>query len=75
MASSTTTIQVPKDLKRTLDRMKLAKRETYAEVIGRLIEDTQELSEETKRDIEKSMEDFKAGRYKTLKQVREELGI
>lgn len=75
MAAATTTIQVSKELKRTLDKMKLGNRETYNDVIERLIEDTLELSEETKKDIERSLEDFKAGRYKTLAQVRKELGI
>jgi len=74
MASSTA-IQVPRDLKRSLDRMKISKRETYADVIERLVEDTLELSEETKRDIQRSLEDHKAGRYQTHEEVGRELGL
>ena len=49
-----TTIQVSDEVKRSLDKMKLYRRETYNEVIENLLEDNLELSEETKKELEKA---------------------
>jgi len=38
-------------------------------------EDEKELSEETKKNIAKSREEIKKGRFKTLEQVKKELNI
>lgn len=70
-----TTIQVSEKLQKELQDRKLFEKESYEEVIWDLIEDTMELSEETKRAIEKSKEDIKKGRVYTLEQVKKELGF
>lgn len=70
-----TTIQISEELQSQLVKKKLFDRETYEEVIWDLIEDTMELSEETKRDIEISREEIKQGKFKTLAQVKKELGL
>ena len=49
--------------------------ESYEEVIWSLLEDTIEISEETKKDIKESLEDVKAGRVYTLKQIEEEFNL
>src|SRR2546426_7014149 len=46
---TTTTIQLSKEIKKTLESMKLHPRETYEEVLDRILEDLRELSEQTKR--------------------------
>ncbi len=69
-----TTIQISEELKKELQKRKMYVKETYEEVIWNLIEDTQELSEETKRNIEISLQQIKEGKYKTLEQVEKELG-
>jgi len=69
-----TTIQISEELKKELQKRKMYTKETYEEVIWNLIEDTQELSEETKRNIEISLQQIKEGKYKTLEQVEKELG-
>lgn len=69
-----TTIQISEELKKELQKRKMYVKETYEEVIWNLIEDTQELSEETKRNIEISQQQIKEGKYKTLEQVEKELG-
>lgn len=69
-----TTIQISEELKKELQKRKMYVKETYEEVIWDLIEDTQELSEETKRNIEISLQQIKEGKYKTLEQVEKELG-
>ena len=70
-----TTIQVSEKLQNELSQRKMFDRESYEEVIWDLIEDTKELSEETKRDLAKSHEDIKKGRVYTFEQVKKELGL
>jgi predicted CopG family antitoxin len=47
-----TTIQISDNVKRTLDRMKMLERETYNDIIERMIEDDLEINEQTKRELE-----------------------
>ena len=49
-----TTIQISDDVKSTLDRMKMIERESYNEIIERMIEDDLELNEKTKKEIEEA---------------------
>ena len=70
-----TTIQISDGLQKELVRRKLFSKETYEEVIWDLIEDTLELSEETKRDLELARADIEAGRTYTLAEVKEEMGL
>jgi len=72
---ATTTIAIRKDLKRSLESMKLHPRETFNDVIERLLEDLSEVNEETKRDIEEAIKAYKAGRYKKHEELRKELGF
>ena len=70
-----TTIQVSNVLHNELIKRKLFDRETYEEVIWDLIEDTRELNDQTKRDIEKARDEIKAGKLHSLAQVKKELGL
>ena len=70
-----TTIQVSNKLLEELKNRKMYNKESYEEVIWDLVEDTLKLSEETKKDIEQSRAEIKAGKYKTLEQVKKELGL
>jgi len=70
-----TTIQVSKGLLETLKKRKLYDNESYEEVIWDMIEDTTELSEETKREIEEARVEVKKGKFYTLNQVKKELGL
>ncbi len=72
---ATTTIQLSQDMKKVLEGMKLHPRETYEEVLERLLEDLQELSEQTKKEIEQAIRDIKAGKYRTHQQLKDELGF
>jgi predicted transcriptional regulator len=49
-----TTIQISDNVKTILDRMKMMQRETYNEIIERMIEDDLELNEKTKVEIEEA---------------------
>lgn len=70
-----TTIQVSPKLVDELKNRKMYDKESYEDVIWDLLEDSQELSEETLRNIKKSEEDIKAGRVKSHEQVKKELGL
>jgi len=70
-----TTIQVSGQLLETLKKKKQYDRESYEEVIWNLVEDTMELNEETKKDIEQARADIKAGKFYTHEQVRKKLGL
>ena len=73
-----TTIQLEEKTKEELERMRLFPRETYNEVIIRLIftsQEESELSEQTIKNIEKALEDIKKGKLYTTEVVRKELGI
>ncbi len=72
---ATSTIQLSTEMKRRLNEMKLYPRETYEEVLERLLEDLQELSEETKRDIEEATREIEAGRFRTHEQLGNEMGF
>ena len=70
-----TTIQVSEDLQKVLQEKKLYDKESYEEVIWDLIEDTMELSEETKNNIELSRKQIKEGKVYTLEEVKKKLDL
>jgi len=72
---ATTTIQLSSRIKKVLENMKLHPRETYNEVLERILEDLSELNEETKKEIEHAIKEIEAGKYKTHEQAKAELGF
>jgi predicted transcriptional regulator len=70
-----TTISVSQELLSKLKERKLYDKESYEEVIWDALEDSMELSEETKKRIKLAEEDIKAGRIYSLEDIKKELGI
>ena len=70
-----TTIQISRDLQQELNKMKLFDRETYEEVIWGVIEDSKELSQETKNGIIEARKQFAKGEFITLSDLEKEYGI
>ncbi len=70
-----TTIQIKEDVKSILTQMKLFERETYNDVLERLIEDVQELNKETKKEIEAAIKEIKGGKYITHEELAKEMGF
>ncbi len=70
-----TTIQISKKLQEELKMRKINDKESYENVIWDLLEDTMELSQETKRDLEIAREQVKEGKTHTLAQVKKDLGL
>ena len=70
-----TTIQISEELKKELARKKLSSRESYESIIWDLLEDTIELNEATKKELEESRKEIRAGKVSTLGQIKKELNI
>ncbi|EQB68167.1 MAG: hypothetical protein ACYCSO_08765 [Cuniculiplasma sp.] len=70
-----TTIQVSEKLQKELAKRKIYEKETYEEVIWDLVEDSQELDEETKREITQARQEIRDGKYHTLDDVKKELEL
>lgn len=73
-----TTIQVSKNLLEKLQRMKMHAKESYEDIIWDLIEDRMALSDETKKSLieyEKRMREGRNKNFKTLEQIKKELGF
>lgn len=74
-----TTVQLQGSTKRELEHLKESPRQTYEEVIERLIElakeETAELSVETKQNLQKARRDIKEGRVISTVQLIRELGV
>ncbi len=72
---TTSTIQVKEETKKTLQSMKLHPRETYEDVIERMIEDLSELNEETIKDVEEARKEIESGRFVTHEQLKKDLDL
>lgn len=73
-----TMIQLQAATKARLEDLKTHPRESYDEVVSRLIEcavDDEPLSEETIAALEEAVADIKAGRVYSYEQVKKELGL
>jgi|APSaa5957512622_1039677.scaffolds.fasta_scaffold198343_1 hypothetical protein len=70
-----TTISISQELLLKLKERKLYDKESYEEVIWDALEDSMELSNETKKRIKIAEADIKAGRIYSLDDVKLELGF
>ena len=70
-----TTIQISEKLQEQLTKKKLFDRETYEEVIWDLIEDSMELSEQTKKNIAQSEKEIREGKTVPLEEIKKKLNL
>jgi len=70
-----TTIQVSNELKERLAQRKIDTKDRYEDIIWDLLEDTMELSEQTKKEIKIAREEFEQGKSVTHSQLKKELGL
>ena len=66
-----TTIQISDNVKLVLDKMKMIERETYNDVIERMIEDDLELNQRTKKEIEEA----RKGKSISHEEVKKRFGL
>jgi predicted CopG family antitoxin len=72
---ATTTIQLTTEVKHALETMKIHPRETFNDVLERLVEDVHELDKQTLVEVEKARAEIRAGKYLTQDQVRQAMGL
>lgn len=70
-----TTIQVSEELVTQLKDRKMYNKESYEEIIWDLLEDSMELSEETKKNLIQAEKDIKERKVYTLEQIKKEFKI
>ena len=70
-----TTIQISDDIKQKLDKMKFFERETYNEILERMVEDNLELNDKTKKELDEARKQVKKGNFLTQEQVEKKLGL
>ena len=70
-----TTIQVSGKLRDFLQKRKISKSESYESVIWDALEDSREISEETKMEIEQARKDYAQGKYKKFSDFKKELEL
>lgn len=75
ITSMATTIQVSSKLMEEIKNRKMYDKESYEDILWDLLEDTMELSEETKRHIKQSEKEISEGKFHTHEQVKKELGL
>ena len=78
MSTQDAVLRVKSKVKTELDGFRNFRKESYSDVIGRLIniaKDSDSLNEAEIRQIEKSLEDLKAGRVLSLKEAEKKWGI
>lgn len=76
--STITSIRISTDMRDKLSELKVHPKESYEDVIKRLVEDAvddEPLSDATIQAIEESLADIKAGRVYSLEDVAQELGL
>ncbi|MCD4759387.1 hypothetical protein K8R33_00680 [archaeon] len=67
------TIQISDDVKNTLNARKIYERETYNDVVERLIEEDFELTEETKKDIDEAVKRVELGKFFTQEETEKRI--
>lgn len=70
-----TTIQISEDLREKLAMRKSSVKDRYEDIIWDLLEDTMELSEQTKKEIQTARKEFKSGKFVTHAELKKELGL
>ncbi|MHA2276042.1 MAG: DUF7557 family protein [Candidatus Kariarchaeaceae archaeon] len=71
----TTTIQLDENIRDQLNEMKLHPRETYNDVIERMLGDLDEMNAKTNREIKKAIEEIESGMYRSLDDIMRDLGL
>ncbi len=75
MTSMVTSIQVSEKLVEQLKTRKMYDKESYEDIIWDLLEDSKELSEETRKRIDQSRKEIEEGKTVSLEKIKKELKI
>ena len=75
MFDMATTIQISEHLLKELKNRKLYEKESYEELIWNMLEDSKEISKETKRELALSRKQIKEGKIYSLESIKKEMGM
>jgi|TARA_B100002003_G_C14020539_1_gene492137 predicted transcriptional regulator len=77
MNMDTTMVQLKKKTTERLKTLKEYERQSYDEIINRLIQETEEgpLSDEEIKEIKEGLDDVKAGRVNSIEEVAKHFGV
>jgi hypothetical protein len=70
-----TTMQVSKELLEELKSRKMYDKESYEDIVWDLLEDSMELSEETKRRIKRSEKQIREGKTISHEEIKKKYGL
>ncbi len=70
-----TTIQVSEEVRNQLQSMKLFDRESFNDLIMRLLEDYMELSEKTEKEIGIALKEIEKGKFVRHDTLKKEFGL
>ncbi len=70
-----TTIQISNSIKKTLERMKMFNRESYNDIIERMLEDNLEINEKTKKEIDEARKRIQTGKFTTQEQIEKDFDL
>ncbi len=70
-----TTIKISEEMHDKLQAFKMYPRESYNEVLERILEDLSELNEETRGKIERARKQIEDGQYTTHEDLGKEMGF
>lgn len=73
--SETTTVQVHRDVKARLDAMRLHPRESYNDILERLLEDLEAINPKAMARYDEIMRQVRKGKFTTDHDLRRELGL
>jgi len=71
----TTIIQLKKNTAEKLRSLKVSNRESYDEIINRLINEQEQLTEEEIEEIQQGLDDVKNNRVKPIEEVARKHGV
>lgn len=70
-----TTIQIDNRIRTLLLKQKMSEKESYNDILERILEDAMEFTEQTKKDIAESKKQAEKGETHSLKEIKEIFGI
>lgn len=70
-----TTIKISENMHERLESLKMYPRETYNDVLERVLEDLSELNDETRKSIEEARKQIEDGEFITHEDLGKEMGF
>ena len=70
-----TTIQISKNVRSILEKQKISIKESINDVLERILEDTMEINEKTRKELIEAKKQIKSGESYSLEEIEKEFGL